>query len=74
MSIIDGTFVTSTVPAQTRANLAVKVLFATGIEKSFGRGMWPLRHRQPVLRGASLTLMPGEAVGLVGRTTQAKAP
>ncbi len=28
--------------------------------------MWPLSHRQQVLRGADLTLYPGEVVGLVG--------
>lgn len=42
------------------------LLVAIGIKKSFGRGLWPLRRHQPVLRGADLTLRAGEVVGLVG--------
>ena len=41
-------------------------LRAIGIRKSFHRGVWPWRHDVPVLRGADLTLQPGEVVGLVG--------
>jgi ABC-type glutathione transport system ATPase component len=53
---------------------AGEVLAAAGIEKSYRRGPWPLRRRQQVLRGADLTLYPGEVVGLVGRTDPARAP
>lgn len=48
-------------------------LVATGIEKSYGSGLWPLRHRQEVLRGASLSLLPGEVVGLVGENGSGKS-
>ena len=41
------------------------VLTASGIVKSYRRGIWPLRRTRPVLRGADLTVRPGEVVGLV---------
>jgi ABC-type multidrug transport system ATPase subunit len=46
------------------------VLAASGIEKSYRRG---LRHRQNVLRGADVTLVPGEVVGLVGENGSGKS-
>lgn len=52
---------------------AAEVLSATGIEKSYGRGLWPVRRRQQVLRGAALTLRAGEVVGLVGENGSGKS-
>jgi ABC-type multidrug transport system ATPase subunit len=52
---------------------ASAVLTAEGVEKSYRRGMWPLRRRQRVLRGAGLTLYPGEVVGLVGENGSGKS-
>jgi ABC-2 type transport system ATP-binding protein len=49
------------------------LLEATGIEKAYGRGIWPARHHQQVLRGADLTLHPGEVVGLVGENGSGKS-
>jgi len=50
-----------------------ELLVATGIEKSYRRGMWPLRRRQQVLRGACLSLFPGEVVGLIGENGSGKS-
>ena len=52
---------------------AEPVLAAAGIEKSYARGWWPVRRRVPVLRGADLTLRPGEVVGLVGENGSGKS-
>ena len=49
------------------------VLEASGIEKSYRRGMWPLRREHQVLRGAGLALYPGEVVGLVGENGAGKS-
>jgi ABC-2 type transport system ATP-binding protein len=49
------------------------VLEASGIEKTYRRGVWPARHRVPVLRGADLTLWPAEVVGLVGENGSGKS-
>ena len=50
----------------TELPVRTAVLEAAGIEMSYRRG---LRHRQNVLRGADITLPPGEVVGLVGERT-----
>jgi ABC-2 type transport system ATP-binding protein len=49
------------------------VLEASGIEKAYRRGMWPLRREHEVLRGAGLALYPGEVVGLVGENGAGKS-
>jgi ABC-type multidrug transport system ATPase subunit len=51
----------------------VPILEASGIEKSFRRGMWPGRRSRPVLRGADVALLPGEVVGLVGENGSGKS-
>jgi ABC-2 type transport system ATP-binding protein len=48
-------------------------LEAAGIEKSYRRGIWPVRHEHQVLRGASLALYPGEVAGLVGENGAGKS-
>ena len=53
--------------------LGAPVLEASGIEKSYRRGMWPLRREHQVLRGAGLALYPGEVVGLVGENGAGKS-
>jgi len=69
---------TSSAPAAAAASpLAVRspaeLLTAVGIEKSYRSGLWPLRHSQEVLRGASLSLFSGEVVGLVGENGSGKS-
>jgi len=56
-----------------RARSPAALLVATDIEKSYRSGLWPLRHRQGVLRHASLSLFPGEVVGLVGENGSGKS-
>src|SRR6516225_4535445 len=49
------------------------LLAASGIEKSYRRGVWPLRREHQVLRGAGLALYPGEVAGLVGENGAGKS-
>jgi ABC-type multidrug transport system ATPase subunit len=49
------------------------LLEAHSITKTYRRGFWPRRRTLRVLRGADLTLRPGEIVGLVGENGSGKS-
>lgn len=58
--------------SKTAAN-AGPVLHVEGLVKSFRRGIWPARRTVEVLKGATLTVEPGELVGLVGENGSGKS-
>jgi ABC-type multidrug transport system ATPase subunit len=60
-------------PASARPVAGGPVLRATGIEKGYRRGVWPVRRTLQVLRGVDLALYPGEVVGLVGENGSGKS-
>jgi ABC-2 type transport system ATP-binding protein len=49
------------------------VLRVREVSKAFRRGIWPVRHSIAVLSGATLEVLPGELVGLVGENGSGKS-
>jgi ABC-type multidrug transport system ATPase subunit len=70
-SLVDDVATTAP-PAAQEAGGAI-VLAASGIVKSYTRGIWPRRRTQRVLRGAGVVLRLGEIVGVVGENGSGKS-
>jgi ABC-type multidrug transport system ATPase subunit len=70
-SLVDDVATTAP-PAAQEAGGAI-VLAASGIVKSYTRGIWPRRRTQRVLRGADVVLRLGEIVGMVGENGSGKS-
>ncbi len=65
-----------TIPAGHRsdgARPAGPLLEGKGLWKAYRRGWWPQRRTLQVLKGAAVTLQPGEIVGLVGENGSGKS-
>ena len=70
MNVSQTTDVTSQAAAGTGS---CPVLRASGIVKSYRRGLWPRRRELAVLRGVDVELCAGEIVGLVGENGSGKS-
>ena len=71
MTLVDRKSGTGQSPAAPGTPSAV--LEASGVRKSYRRGVWPVRRMQSVLRGVDITLGAGEVVGLVGENGSGKS-
>jgi ABC-2 type transport system ATP-binding protein len=71
VTITSGQVAGGNVPVDGQSARAV--LEASGLRKSYSRGIWPVRRSQPVLQGADLQLQAGEVVGLVGENGSGKS-
>jgi len=67
---------TTTTGQRARSGLGgsgATALLVEDVRKSFVHGVWPWRHHQEILEGASLEVSAGEFVGLVGENGSGKS-